>query len=69
MKAPRIVKEDTVVAYDKEGHGVPAEDLQRWAYNQLANAKIMYDVLKQAQEEKGDWRGMIDLVLSEAEGK
>ena len=32
-------------------------------------APHMYEALKMAQEGTGDWRGMIDYALAEAEGK
>ena len=34
----RPITEDTAVAYDRDGKDLPADRLQRWAYDQLAAA-------------------------------
>jgi len=41
----QIIDEDMIVACDRDGNDIPADRLQRWAYNQLEIAPEMKDEL------------------------
>jgi len=40
------ISENLIIGYDKEGTGIEAERLQKWAYNQLAIAPYLFKVCK-----------------------
>ncbi len=51
------------------GKGIISEAIIRANAQLIASAPDLYEACKMAQEGKGDWRGIIDLAITKAEGK
>jgi len=45
----KVVTDETPVAYDKDGEEIPADRLQKWAYNQLAAVPELAAALNEAR--------------------